>query len=78
MATKKDKRAAGEARAITQRTNSIESGLLAQKCDQEARQRQAMKAKLAADAMEKKLKRLKHSDSNRQKQNGMAHSGIAQ
>lgn len=72
MATKKEKRAAGEARAEIQRTGSIESGLQAQKGDQEARQRQAMKIKLAADEAEKKLKKTKQALSNRRKHNAMA------
>jgi hypothetical protein len=61
MATKKEKRAAGEARAAMQRKDSIESGLQAQKGDQEARQRQAMKAKLAAEKDKEKLKKTKQS-----------------
>lgn len=72
MATKKEKRAAGEARAEIHRARSIESGLEAQKGDQEARQRQAMKAKLAADEAEKKLKKAKQTLSNRKKLNAMA------
>lgn len=72
MATKKEKRAAGEARAETHRANSIESGLQAQRGDREARQRQAMKAMLAADEMEKKLKKAKQALANRKKLQAMA------
>lgn len=61
MATKKEKRAAGETRAAIHCANSIESGLQAQRGDQAARQRQAMKIKLAADEMEKKLKKAKQA-----------------
>lgn len=76
MATKKEKRAAGEARAETHRANSIESGLQAQKGDREARQRQAMKAKLAADEAEKKLKKAKQALANRRKLQAMAMASL--
>lgn len=64
MATKKEKRAAGEIRAAIHRADSIESGLKAQKGDRDARQRQAEKAKLAAERAEKKLQKAKQGHSN--------------
>lgn len=54
MATKKEKRAAGEARAEAHRADSIESGLQAQTGDREARQRQAARIKAIADEASKK------------------------
>lgn len=72
MATKKDKRAAGEARAAIHRADSIESGLKAQKGDQAARQRQAMKVKLAAEEAEKAKKQLKQGLANIKKLHDMA------
>lgn len=73
MATKKEKRAAGEALAEIHRARSIESGLQAQKGDREARQRQAMKEKLAADEAAKKKKR----PANLKKLRAMAPSFLA-
>ncbi len=72
MATKKEKRAAGEARAEAQRKSSIESGLQALKLDREARERQAEKAKRAAEEMEKKLKKSKQARTHREGVQAMA------
>lgn len=69
MATKKEKRAAGEARAETHRANSIESGLQAQRGDQEDRQRKAMKIKVAAEKASAKAEK---SLANLKKLNDMA------
>lgn len=54
MATKKEKRAAGEISAAKDRADSIESGLQAQQGDREARQRHAARIKAILDADSKK------------------------
>lgn len=72
MATKKEKRAAGEVRAAAQREASIASGLQALTIDRAARARQAEKAKLAAEEMEKKLKKAKQTRTHREGVQAMA------
>lgn len=57
MTTKKEKRAAGEARAEIQRATSIESGLQALKSDRDARARRAEQIKRAADEASKKVEK---------------------
>lgn len=59
MATKKEKRAAGEIRSENHRADSIESGLKAQNADREDRQRRATKSELAAEKQNKRLENLK-------------------
>lgn len=81
MATKKEKCAAGEARAAAQREYSIASGLKAQMSDRAARARYAEKMKHAAEEMSKKteqkldkLKKTKQKLANLNKLRAMAPS----
>lgn len=57
MATKKQKRLAGEARQMQNREETIRTGLLAQRKDQE--RRKAVKAEQARKASEEKQEKLR-------------------